>query len=295
MTTCLIPAAPGTAVLSGPGSYPALLDLPLSCEDGWSLEQLQIGFPAVRPVVRNRAIADGIFDDTRFVGQRAVTLTLRMATPTATQAALDRLLPYLSPRQRPVLTYALAGSPTELRSLTLRGVDAPIVIDGPSYQRIVASFVSTDSYLRGGSEHCEVVQSPTTTGRTYDLTFDRVYSLTSAVVSFNAYNAGTAPAPWRATIDATATNPILTVNSIPMTFNQNGGVVLTGTDQLFIDVDRRSIDVSPFPLTTAYDRVNFFDWRWDDLMLQPGNNLIEFQIAAGGSSQLEFCWFDTYL
>lgn len=295
MSVCLLPPQTGSATLSAPLSLVGLADLPLTCEQGWSLEQLQIGFPAVRPVVRSRALDDGVFDDTLFVGQRAVTLTLRIASPTATQAALDRIIPFVSPRERPVLTWSLAGSPTEVRSLTLRGVDAPIVIDGPSYQRIVVSFVSTESYVRGGVEECVAAIASPSEGRTYDLTFDRIYSSVSPIVTFNAFNRGTAPAPWRAVINADATDPIVRVNGIPMSFDQNGGVVLTGTDQLFIDVANRSVDVSPFPLTTVYDRVNFFDWRWDDLMLLPGNNIIELEVSPGDDSLMTFCWFDAYL
>jgi hypothetical protein len=291
MTACLLPPAPGSATLSCVG----LLDLPLTCEQGWSLEQLQIGFPAVRPVVRSRALDDGVFDDTLFVGARAVTVTLRMATATATQAAIDAIMPFMSPRQRPTLTWALAGSPGNLRSLTLRGVDAPVVIDGPSYQRIVCSWVSTESYLRGGDEHCVAAVAQATEGRTYDLTFDRVYSSVSPSVSFIVNNAGTAPARWRAVINATATDPTLTINGVPMTFNQNGGVNLVGFDQLFISTAERSVLITPFPLSSAYDRVNFFDWRWDELLLQPGDNLITFTVSAGNNSLLEFCWYDSWL
>ena len=183
MSVCLLPPQTGTAVLTAPLSYVGLQPLPLTCEQGWSLEQLQIGFPAVRSVVRNRAIDDGVFDDTLFVGARSVTLTLRMATPTATQAALDRLLPFVSPRERPVLTWSLAGSPTETRSLTLRGVDAPVVIDGPSYQSIVVSFVSTESYVRSGDQRCILAVVQPSEGRTYDLTFDRVYSAASYTIN----------------------------------------------------------------------------------------------------------------
>lgn len=294
MTTCLIPAAPGSAVLSSPDAFPALIDLPLTCEDGWSLEQLQIGFPAVRPVVRNRAIGDGVFDDTFYVGARAVTITLRMATPTATQAAIDRVMPFMSPYNRAMLTWSLAGSPTSVRTLRLRGVDAPVVIDGPSYQRLVLSFVSTESFMRGEVEHCVQLTAPPTTARTYDLTFDRIYQTVPPVVSTTIVNAGNAPAPWRAVINADAVNPILSINGIAIAFNQNGGVNLTGFDQLYIDSDRRSILITPFPLSSAYDRVDFYNWRWDNLLLRPGPNLIDFQIAAGGNSVLDFCWFDTW-
>lgn len=295
MTLCLLPAQTGTATLSAPDAFPALADLPLTCHDGWSLEQLQIGFPDVRAVSRVRALADGVYDDTFFLGARAVTLTLRIASATATQAALDAIMPFLSPRIRPVLTWSLAGSPTNLRSLTLRGVDAPVVIDGPSYQRVVVSFVSTESFMRSGDEHCVAAIAQPNLGRTYDLTFDRVYSSTSPTVQFTVNNAGNAPAPWRATINADAVNPSITVNGLLMSFSQNGGVTLTGGDQLFVSVDQRLAERSPFPLTPVYDRMNFYDWRWDNFLLLPGPNLIEFAIAPGGDSLMTFCWHDTWL
>lgn len=291
MSLCLLPPDVGSATLSATG----LLDLGLSCDQGWSLEQLQIGFPVVRPVVRSRALADGVFDDTLFTGQRAVTLTLRINSATATQAAIDAIMPFVSPRRRPTLTWALAGSPGDLRTLVLRGVDAPIVIDGPSYQRLVCSWVSVDSFILGAVEHCETATSSTDDGRDYDLTFDRVYSSLAPTTSFFAINAGTAPAHWRATMTATVTDPILRVNGVDMDFSQNGGVSLIGTQTLDIDTQARTILLNNDPSTPAYDKVNFTDWTWDDLLLQPGSNLIQYITTPGDTSTVTLCWRDTWL
>lgn len=289
--TCLLPPAPGSATLSATG----LLDLELSCEQGWSLEQLQIGFPAVRPVVRSRALADGVFDETTFVGQRAVTITLRMATPIATQTAIDAIMPFMSPRRRPTLTWALAGFPQTYRSLVLRGVDAPIVIDGPSYQFIVCSWVSVDSFILGIEEHCETATASTDDGRTYDLTFDRDYTGPLPTSAFYATNAGTAPAHWRATITADVVDPTIQINGVNMDFDQNGGVTLVAGQTLDIDTKARTILLDNDPTTPAYDRTNFTDWTWDDLLLQPGQNLVRFFTSTGDTGTLTVCWFDTYL
>lgn len=291
MTACLIPPAQGSATLSATG----LLDLELTCDQGWSLEQLQIGFPAVRPVVRSRALADGVFDETTFVGQRAVTITLQMATPTATQAAIDAIMPFMSPRRRPTLTWALAGSPLSLRTLVLRGVDAPIVIDGPSYQRIVCSWVSVDSFILGTEEHCETAIASPDDGRVYDLTFDRTYTGPLPASAFYAFNAGTAPAHWRAVITADVVDPTIRVNGVDMDFDQNGGVTLVAGQTLNIDTKARTILLDNNPTTPAYDRTNFTDWSWDDLLLQPGNNLVQFITSIGDTGTLTVCWYDTYL
>jgi hypothetical protein len=292
MTThCQIPPAPGSATLSAVG----LLDLELTCEQGWSLEQLQIGFPGARPVVRSRALADGVFDETTFLGQRAVTTTLRMATATATQAAIDAMMPFMSPRRRPTLTWALAGSPTAYRTLVLRGVDAPIVIEGPSYQALVCSWVSTDSFILGVDQHCESATASTDDGRIYDLTFDRTYIGGLPSSAFYAINSGTAPAHWTATITADANDPTIRVNGVTMDFDQNGGVTLVGSETLNIDTQARTILLNNDPATPRYDRTNFTDWTWDDLLLQPGQNLIEFRTDITDTGTLTVCWYDTFL
>lgn len=292
MTThCLIPPAPGSATLSATG----LLDLELTCEQGWSLEQLQIGFPGVRPVVRSRALADGVFDETTFVGQRAVTMTLRMTTPIATQTAIDAMMPFMSPRRRPTLTWALAGSPTDYRTLVLRGVDAPIVIEGPSYQRLICSWVSTDAFILGIEERCDTATATTDEGRLYNLTFDRIYGTSLPSSAFYAINSGTAPAHWRATITANVVDPTIRVNGVSMDFDQNGGVTLIGTQTLDIDTQARTILLNNDPATPRYDRTNFADWTWDDLLLQPGQNLVEFLTGIADTGTLTMCWYDTYL
>jgi hypothetical protein len=291
VTICLLPPATGSATLTATG----LAAFPLVCEQGWSLEQLQIGFPGARPVVRSRALADGVFDESRYLGSRAVTLTLRIATPTATQAALDALMPFLSPRRRPILTYALAGDPTALRSLELRGIDAPVVIDGPSYQRIVCSWVSTDSFVQGANQHCVLFEAGAVTGRTYNLVFNRVYSSTGSTSTGTITNVGNAPAHWTAVLTSTTTDPTVRINGVDMTFDQNGGVSLVGSQTLNIDTRNRTILLNNDPLTPAYNRTNFFDWTWDDLLLQPGNNVVQYILDPGDDSSLTLCYYDYWL
>lgn len=291
MTICLLPPATGSATLTADG----LSTLPLVCDQGWSLEQLQIGFPSARPVVRSRALTDGVFDESKYLGTRAVTMTLRMATPTATQAALDAIMPFMSPRRRPILTYALAGNPTALRAMELRGVDAPVVIDGPSYQRLVCSWVSTDPFVQGINERCVLFEAGATTGRTYNLVFDRIYSSSGSTSTGSVVNLGNAPAHWTATLTATTTDPAIRINGVDMTFDQNGGVSLIGAQTLNIDTRNRTILLNNNPLTPAYNRTNFFDWTWDDLLLQPGSNLVQYILDPGDDSTLTICYYDHWI
>lgn len=288
--------APGTAVLSAAD----LDDLVIDCDTGYVLVDLQIGFPDVRPVVRSRALDDGVIDETTYLGARAITMTLRLDHRVATtQSLIDAVMPFLSPRRRPNLTWSIAGSPTDYRTVTMRGADAPVVIDGPKYRTLVCQWVTTDAFLLDPTENCVMLDPNDTTGevgRTYDLTFDRVYSSITPVGSLFVTNAGNAPAHWRATLNATMVDPTFTVNGVPMTFDQNGGVTIVTGQTLEIDTRERTILLNGDPAFSRYDRVNYTDWSWSDLLLQPGQNLIRIQGSSFDlTTSVDFCWFDTFL
>lgn len=285
----------GSVVLSASD----LSQLPLNCGDGYVLTSLDIGFPEDRAIVRGRALADGVFDDSKYLGRRAITLTIRLDNrAVTTQALVDRLLAFMSQRRRPTLTWALSGSSTDFRSVVVRGVDAPLLINNPKYPAIVCSFVSEGSYLRSAVETC-VILNPNNlapeVGRTYDLIFNRVYISTPPVGGVYVLNVGTAPANWRATLRYNAINPLITVGSTIMNFSQNGGISLITGQTLVIDTEARTILLNGDPTLSRYDRVNFEDWSWDDLLLQPGLNLVRLQgTGFNFSTQLEFCWLDQW-
>jgi hypothetical protein len=294
MTVCDL--GTGTAVLSAPD----LPDLDIECVDGFVLVDLQVGFPSERPVVRARALADGFIDQSTFLGQRAITVTVRLDQRVSnSQALIDQLMPFLSPRRRVFLTWSLPGSPAELRQIEMRGVDAPLVIAQPKYYTIVCQFVSTGPFLTSPDEQCETVDPlglPEEIGREYDLEFDREYVPTPPVGGFFAVNNGTAPAHWRATIRAQATDPILTVRDSQLNFSQAGGITLFTGQTLVIDTLDRTILLNNDPTESRYDRVNFEDWAWDDLLMRPGLNLFRLQgTGFNFTSQLQICWRDTYL
>lgn len=297
MTTCTpVLLGQGTATLSASG----LTDLDLACDEGFVLVSLQVGFPAERPVVRSRALADGVFDESTYLGQRAVSVTLRLDHRVqSTQALIDRLMPFMSPRRRPTITWSLPQTPTNYRSLTLRGVDAPLVIAQPKYTTILCSWVSEDAFSVSPTEQCETINPldpPAEAGRTYPLTFDRYYPPQPPAGAFYVVNAGTAPAQWTAQIDASIVDPIITINGVNMEFDRNGGVTLITGQTLNIDSQARTILLNNDPTISRYDRVNFQDWTWDDLLLQPGSNLVRIQGSGFDANTLfTFCWRDTYL
>jgi len=283
---------------------PDLGRLDLECQDGFTVSQFEIGFPQVREVTRGRAISDGVFDDTRYLGARVITVSLRMisggCSPAgSSQTLIDQVMPYMSPRRRPRLVWSLQRDPNEMRSATVRGLNAPIIITQRAYPTVVFQWVTTDAYAESPLLNCLSVSPtdpPLEEGREYDLEFDRQYVPIPPIGAFFAFNAGNAPAHWRATITALATDPVLTVGGEQMIFDRNGGISLVTGQTLVIDTLERTILVNDDPAESRYDRVNFEDWTWDDLLMQPGFNLFRLQgTGFNFRTELQVCWRDTYL
>lgn len=272
--------------------------LDLDCDpEGYVVSSFQIGFPGERAVVQNRALADGVLDTTRFVGQRAITVSITLdQTKMATQDLLDRLLPYLSPRYRPRLVYTVQEpitNPTHIRSFEVRGVDAPIVINGPKFQTIVCQWRAVDHRATSIEETCVPV-GPTSAvefGRPYNLVFNRTFPASSPVgVTFVTMN-GNDPADWRAEIVGAVTDPAIKVNGITISFT---GVSLTA-GQLLV-VDTRSRTMIQGGNLSVYGKSNFVQWTWDDLLLQPGQNTVQYSgTGLGSGSYTLFCYRDTWI
>lgn len=277
---------------------PTLGQLDLNCDpEGYVVSQFQIGFPSARPVVKLRALADGVLDTSRFVGQRAISISITLdQTKMATQDLLDMLMPYLSPRYRPRLVYAVqepVTNPSHIRSFEVRGVDAPLVINGPKFQTVVCQWVALDHRATSVDQSCENVFPTSTTefGRPYDLVFDRDYPASPPVGLTNVTMAGNDPADWVAEIVGGVGDPILEVNGIQITFT---GVTLTSGQLLRIDTRERTM-IQGGNLS-VYGNSNFVDWEWDDLLLRPGNNTLRYGgTSAEATSYVLFCWYDTWL
>lgn len=277
---------------------PTLGQLNLDCDpEGYVVSQFDIGFPTARPVVRLRALADGVLDTSRFVGQRAITIAITLdQTKMPTQDLLDMLMPYLSPRYRPRLVYSVQEpvlNPTHIRSFEIRGVDAPLVINGPKFQTVICQWVALDHRATSVDQSCVTV-IPTSldeNGRLYDLSFDRDYPFSppAGVTSINM--AGNDPADWIVEIVGGIDDPLLEINGITVQFT---GVSLLPNQVLEINTRNRTM-IQGGNLS-VYGNSNFVDWQWDDLLLRPGTNTIRFGgDNADAISYALFCWYDTWL
>lgn len=282
-----------------PGSLSLSMDgtsLDLSCGSGFVLGGFTIGWPTERPVVRNRSLADGLVDDSRFLGGRAVTVSLNVDQRVLpAQTLIDQLSPFMSPRNRPVITWSLPGTPDELRSLTVRGVDMPLVIEGPKYHTVVMQFLASDSLTQAPASALRcVTMTPGEggAGRTYNLTFPRVYPAAGPLGSKNVPVYGNAPTPWVATIFGGIEDPAATVNGFDIEFT---GLTLTTFQTLVIDVTAKTILLDGDPAESRYNLSNFTAWDWDDLLLPPGDNVMRLTgTAPTTSAAMTVCLTDRW-
>lgn len=277
--------------------------------DPYVVTELQIGSPNVRAVMRDRALADGAFDDTRFVGSRAITMSIRLNDKRCRdgadmQSLIDLLVPYMSPRRRPTLTWQLPNSAAQ-RSVIVRGENWPFQLNGPKFQGIALQWVCpSGEILAGGlgAEHCETISpaADTEKGRTYDESYvdggRGPYPASPPIGARTIDNPGNAPAHWKATIYGAVTNPILTINDTAIAFNRNGGLVLAAGQNVVLDTRERTVLRNGTPTDSAYDRVNYDAWSWDEVKLQPGHNTVRFDgTSLGPAATAIICYTPTYL
>jgi hypothetical protein len=272
--------------------------LDFTCVDGIITTNFEIGWPEVREVVDPRALSDGSVDTTRYLGSRAVTVSIRYnQNVLPTQDLVDMVTPYMSPRVRPTITWSIQdppAGPNYKRSLSVRGSGAPLVIDQFKYHTMVLQWVSQDSYTSGPTESCAVATLTGTaeSGRVYDLEFDRDYPASPPYGTTLFNTAGNAPMDWIGTLTAEVTTPEILVNDTTITF---GALALLAGQTVIIDTQERTILRNGDPNDSLYGITNFQDWQWDDLRLVPGQNAIRLQAASSvGAPSFTLCWFDKW-
>lgn len=291
-------------------SEPELGVLELGC-DPYVVMSLQVGSPEVREVTRFRSLADGTFDDTWYLGARAITVAIRFkdrllgacnddGRGPSMQALIDRLAPFMSPRRRPTLTWQLPGA-SEMRSAVVRGVNWGWTVDGPKAQVIAPQWVvPSGEIVAGGPDamRCETMRPAVDVepGRTYDLTFDRSYPPGDPIGGRTITNPGTAPTHWTLTMFGPVVDPSFTVNGVVLTTDRQGGVLLAAGQTLVIDTRNRTVLFNGQPGNSRYQTTNYDEWGWDDLMLRPGRNVVRFDgTGLTVQTSAELCFTPTYL
>ena len=263
---------------------------------GYVVTGWEIGFPASRPVIRNRALGDGTLDSTRFIGARAVSMAITLdVNKQDPQISIDNLTAYLSPRLRPRLVWTIPGS-TQERSLLVRGESAPVSIQRPQANTIMVSFIGVRGVLESPDESTLLIVpgSDVETGRNYDLTFDRVYPAGIPIGSRIVVNDGNETTDWSATIFGPAVNPTISINGVDMSFDRDGGQSLLAGETLTINTRTKTVYLNNDPTASRYDKINFTDWSWEEVRFVPGQNIVRYEEPTlQGSCQ--FTWRSAWL
>jgi hypothetical protein len=289
--------------------------LELGC-DPYVVTNLQIGSPTVRRVSRPRALAHGTYDDTRFLGSRALTVSMRLKTAAEgcagvepgrdMQTLYDAAAAYMHPNRRPTLYWQLPGA-TSIRKAAVSGETWPQVIAGPKHPTLVLQFVVPTGEVHGvaedGSSSLCIDITPSgdvESGRVYPEDYSDggrgPYGPASIIGARTINNPGTAETHWRATIFGAVEQPVLTVNGIEVAFTRNGGVDLLGGTSVTIDTREKTILLNGDPDFPVYDKANFDAWAWEQLLLTPRTNTVMLTgDNLGVSATVNFCWDPNYV
>jgi len=146
---------------------------------GYFCSKLDLGYPAVREVVNNRPDMDGVDDRTTLMASRVVSADITALAGAGAQVdqVAASFAPFMVPSARPVLHYILDRPGTAERILTLRAAAYTWPIVGPFERDIQLQWVAADPIVRDPAAHTVAARSGASTpiGRTYPLTFNRVY------------------------------------------------------------------------------------------------------------------------
>ena len=260
--------------------------LTLSEANGWFVQSLDVGFPAVRQVADVRADADGTYDSTQYFGARTVSMVVRALGDR--RASFEELSKFLRPSTRPILFYTVDGTERRLR-LRPNGRSSSFV-GSPNSQEFLAQWVAPDGVIEAAVASVAVAQASSggEAGRTYDLTFDRVYAATSPVGSVTAVNAGTASAQdFVISLFGPCTNPRFE----NLTTGQQIRFVTTLTAGQFLEINvrDRTVRLNGLVAQNRYNTLDFATSQWFDL--PPGESLLRYRpdtITAGAFARVGF-------
>ena len=273
----------------------------LDVDDGaaYITEALQLPLPEVRDVVRVKADAHGTWDQTAYVGARAVTASVVcFADDTVNvQERVDALRAYLRPSLRFALVWDDAPGSGDRRRLTVRAASHDVTFSTLSYVRTSVALVAP-----GGLIESDVLHSLTILpagpgaepGRTYDLTFDRIYPTEGVTpVERLVVNAGSAATTaWVARLYGPCTNPVLSNETVDAQLAFTGLTLAAGV-YVELDATAHTANLNSNPALSVYDRLDPAVSSWWPLV--PGDNRISYAASTTGpGTQAVIEWRDAW-
>lgn len=277
-----------------------LLTLPITIESGYRLRRFDLGAPEVRASVEDLPDADGTLDTTAHIGARSVAIQCRLiADGTSMQARRDALLRYGHPRVRSTLYYSTDDGVERRIGLRASSFSAPwesATSADMTMQWVAPLGISESSVLKSAQANASGV---TLAGRTYPLTFPRVYPASAPGGQTIATNAGTIDAYPVIRLYGPAGSGAGTDDIVIENRTQGKSIVLTGLTVNageFVELDTRNRTVFYLGLASdsRYPTWNLSRSEW--WSLSPGANDIRYSpetFTAPAQAIIE--WRDAWL
>jgi hypothetical protein len=153
---------------------------------GYACTELDLGYPEVRDsaTVNNRPDQDGVDDRTKYAGGRAMSATIRAVGGAMKVDEIGALFAVFQiPNARPQLHYVLDRPGAPERFTTVRATGYAWPISGARTREINLGWLASDPFMYDPAERVatSLAGSSTTPGRTYNLTFPRIYPIGGGV------------------------------------------------------------------------------------------------------------------
>lgn len=278
---------------------PGLPDFTPSELIGFYGQKLDLGAATTREVVDDAPDADGTDDTTQLVGARTITLNM-IVVPLADGSLWSlrqTLLAFTSPRLRPVMLLQQAADAPVQRIVLRRSQYSDPIGGGPAdgTADITVQWIAPFGIIESADLHEQSVfaSGGTTSGVSFDWSFDLSFGSEDPVGEATVVNAGTADAYPLLRVYGPCTDPSVTNVTQGKTLAFSG---LTVGDGEFLEIDTRANTLFYEGVATdsRYDALNFptSDW-WT---LSPGANEVVFEAASySPPSQCQFVFRDAWL
>ena len=298
-------AGPPVPVPCSRRAWLTLGDLTLPLEDetqGYYLTQLDLGFPDPRAVLDDRPDSDGQTDRTAYGSSRVVSANIvALASAGAEIDAVASMFgPFMAANVRPTLHYVLERPGASERTMIVRGSGYSWPLEGASRREIQLQWVAADGAARDVTVRSATAWagSSSIAGRTYPLTFNRVYPAGGASPSIGVIQpGGDVVARPRFRIFGPVTGPDLriTLAGASVVEELRFAASFTIAAGRYVDADSHRRTIVDDTGASVYGQVLWGQSQWGALL--PGST---YQMAllgstTTGSTQALATWQDGYL
>lgn len=285
------------------------LTLPLEdVAGGWFCSSLDLGYPDVRDVVSNKPDRDGVDDRTAYMGARVISaeVTALRGAGARMDAVAASFAPFMVPSARPTLHYVLDRPGAAERTIVMRGSGYSWPIAGPDQldiqmQWTAAEPAALDPVAKTATSWAGSSTSP---GRTYPLTFNRIYPpgggspTTGQIISL-----GDLPVRPRLLIYGPITYPTIpfsqaaAVGYVTWSIQFSPALTIGAGQYVEVDTAAKTAYLNGDPTQSVVTSIDWQATTWPVILPAPAAPATVRLIGSStsGSTQVQAVWHDRYL